>query len=150
MATAQQTGRMLEIAETTTRPRVGSEAKNLSPADRCEALWDAEERCARREADRVRLAAILEGSRDAIWSWNTDGIVVWWNAAAEKLLGYAADEIVGQSLLKLVRPERHEAARAVMATVGNGAWYEQHETVRVRKDGSLVDVELTLSPITDA
>jgi len=100
--------------------------------------------------DRVRLQAILEGSRDAIWSWNADGIVVSWNAAAEKLLGYTADEIVGQSLLKLVRPERHEAAYAIMASVGKGAWYRQHETVRVRKDGSLVDVELTVSPIADA
>src|SRR5208337_2740273 len=52
--------------------------------------------------------------------------------------------------LKLVRPERHEAAYAIMASVGKGAWYRQHETVRVRKDGSLVDVELTVSPIADA
>ena len=56
----------------------------------------------RLEAERIRLEAILEGSRDAIWSWNTDGIIVRWNAAAEKLLGYAPEEIVGQSLLKLV------------------------------------------------
>ncbi len=150
MSTAQQTGRRVEIAETTSRPRLEPEAENLSPTQCREALRDAEERCARLEVDRVRLQAILEGSRDAIWSWNAGGIVVWWNAAAEKLLGYTADEIVGQSLLKLVRPERHEAAYAIMASVGKGAWYRQHETVRVRKDGSLVDVELTVSPIADA
>ncbi len=135
---------------TTVRSRHRSEIEELSPAARRKALRDAEDRCARLEAERVRLEAILEGSRDAIWSWNTDGIIVGWNAAAEKLLGYQADEIVGQSLLKLVRPERHDIARAVIASVNKGAWYEQHETERVRKDGSLVDVELTVSPIADA
>ena len=118
-------------------------------ADCQKALREAQDRCAQLEADRVRLELILEGSQDAIWSWNTDGVVVRWNAAAKKLLGYAADEIVGQSLLKLVRPERWEAARAVMESVRKGAWYGRYETVRVRKDGALVDVELTVSPIAD-
>jgi PAS domain S-box-containing protein len=127
-----------------------SQVESLSPAQCRRALEDAEERCARLEADRIRLEAILEGSRDAIWSWNTEGVVVRWNAAAEKLLGFEADEIVGQSLLKLIRPERCEAARAIIAAVRKGAWYERHETVRVRKDGSLIDVELTVSPVCDA
>src|SRR5271166_3940752 len=118
-------------------------------ADCQKALREAQDRCAQLEADRVRLESILEGSQDAIWSWNTDGVVVRWNAAAKKLLGYAADEIVGQSLLKLVRPERWEAARAVMKSIRKGAWYGRYETVRVRKDGALVDVELTVSPIAD-
>ncbi len=149
MPTASQTDWKAESAATARgRPRPPPE--DLSAAQYRSALREAEERCARLEADRVRLESILEGSRDAIWSWNLDGIVVWWNAAAEKLLGYAADEIVGQSLLKLVRPERHEAARAVMASLSKGVWYEQHETQRIRKDGSLVDVELTVSPVADA
>ena len=63
-------------------------------ADCQKALREAQDRCAQLEADRVRLESILEGSQDAIWSWNTDGVVVRWNAAAKKLLGYAADEIV--------------------------------------------------------
>ena len=130
-------GRGEEVAEA---PLTGTAAR----------LRDAEDRCARLKADRVRLESVLKGSRDAIWSWDTDGIVVWWNTAAEKLLGYTADEIVGQSLLKLIRPERHEAARAVLAAVRKGAGYERHETRRVRKDGGLVDVELTVSPVSDA
>lgn len=127
-----------------------SQVESLSPTQCRRALDEAEERYARLETDRVRLEAILQGSRDAIWSWNTDGIVVWWNAAAEKLLGYAADEIVGQSLLKLVRPERHDASLSIIAAVRKGAWYERHETLEVRKDGRLIDVELTVSPVSDA
>ncbi len=151
MSTAPDKGRSAEIAETpTTGTRLESEVKSLSLARHRSALGDAEDRCAQLEADRVRLESILKGSRDAIWSWDADGIVVWWNTAAEKLFGYTADEIVGQSLLKLVRSERHEAARAIIKSVRNGAWYEQHETRRIRKDGSLVDVELTVSPIADA
>ncbi|MBV9287974.1 MAG: PAS domain S-box protein [Hyphomicrobiales bacterium] len=113
-------------------------------------LRDLKERCARLEAERTRLKAIVQGSRDAIWAWTMDGAITLWNAAAEQLLGYAAEEIIGQSLMKLVRPERWSAAREVMANIKNGAWYGQHETSRVRKDGSLVDVELTVSPIFDS
>ena len=149
MSTAPQAGRKREIAGTTARNRPRSEAEDLSLAQCRRALRDAEARCARLEAERVRLQ-ILEGSRDAIWSWNRDGIIDWWNAAAEKLLGYAADEIVGQSLLNLVPRERHEAARAIIESISEGAWYGQYETVRIRKDGSFVDVELTVSPIADA
>lgn len=113
------------------------------------ALRDAEARCAGLEAERLRLEAILEGSREAMWGWDTDGFIVRWNAAAEKLLGYAPREILGQSLLKLVGSDRHHAARSIIDSVRNGAWFEQHETQRIRKDGSVVDVELTVSPIVD-
>ena len=113
-------------------------------------LRDLEERCARLEAERTRLKAIVQGSRDAIWAWTTDGTIILWNVAAERLLGYTADEIIGHPLLKLVRPERWPAAREIMASVKKGAGYDRHETVRVRKDGSLVDVELTASPILDS
>ena len=144
-----ENGSKMEVARAMTlRVDRRSQVESLSPTQCRRALDEAEERYARLETDRVRLEAILQGSRDAIWSWNTDGIVVWWNAAAEKLLGYAADEIVGQSLLKLVRPERHDASLSIIAAVRKGAWYERHETLRVRKDGRLIDVELTVSPVS--
>ena len=76
MSTAPLTGRKTEIAGTAARNRSWPAAEDLSPAECRRALKDAEDRCARLEADRVRLQAILEGSRDAIWSWNTNGIVV--------------------------------------------------------------------------
>ena len=104
----------------------------------------------RLEADRAELASIVDGSRDAIWSWSREGIVVRWNQEAERLFGYTSKEIVGQSLLKLVPEERWPKAREVMANVMGGAWYGRHGTRRVRKDGSLVDVELTVSPVSDA
>src|SRR5271165_7340678 len=140
---------MVQASSRCSQADLEAQDPRVALADCQKALREAQDRCAQLEADRVRLESILEGSQDAIWSWNTDGVVVRWNAAAKKLLGYAADEIVGQSLLKLVRPERWEAARAVMKSVRKGAWYGRYETVRVRKDGALVDVELTVSPIAD-
>lgn len=91
----------------------------------------------------------MEGSRDAIWSWAPDGTILKWNAAAQRLFGYAPEEMIGQSLLKLVPDERKEFAREVISKLKQGDAYGQHETVRIRKDGFRIDVELTVSPILD-
>jgi PAS domain S-box-containing protein len=96
-----------------------------------------------------RLEAIIEGSRDALWTWTPEGIIVRWNAEAQRLFGYSAKEVTGRSLLLLVPPEQHAQAQEVITKVSQGQWYEQYETVRVRKDGSKVDVELTVSPIVN-
>lgn len=96
------------------------------------------------------LAAIVNASRDAIWSWRADGTIISWNAEAERLFGYSGDEIVGQSILVLVPDERRERAKAAMSSLGRGDWIGQYETERVRKDGSRIPVELTVSPIRDA
>ena len=101
------------------------------------------------EAERQTLAAIVDSSRDALWSWTPDGTIVQWNAEAERLFGYKADEIIGQSLLVLIPSERHDRAREIIGNAAQGQWYGQFETVRVRKDGTNVDVELTVSPIPD-
>ena len=101
------------------------------------------------EAERAQLAAIVEGSRDAIWSWNPDGIITRWNAEAERLFGYSKTEIIGQSLLQLVPPDRRDRARQVMQQIENGAWYGQYQTQRLHKDGTIVEVELTVSPMKD-
>lgn len=102
------------------------------------------------EADYRYLTAIVNASRDAIWSWELDGTIVSWNAAAERLFQYSADEIVGESIFSLIPPERHERARAAVSKLGDGNWYGQYETERVRKDGRPIPVELTVSPILDA
>jgi PAS domain S-box-containing protein len=94
-----------------------------------------------------RLVAIVEGSRDAIWSWNRDGIIDSWNGEAERLFQYRPDEIIGRSLLVLVPEDRMEKARIAIANLLRGEWYEQYETVRLRKDGTPIRVELTVSPI---
>jgi len=95
------------------------------------------------------LAAIVEASRDAIWSWNADGIIDSWNAEAERLFQYRPEEIIGKRLFVLVPPERMERARDAFAKLLEGGWYERYETVRLRKDGTPVHVELTVSPIRD-
>jgi PAS domain S-box-containing protein len=115
-----------------------------------EALSQALAHCQRLETERAQLAAIVEGSRDAIWGWSKDGTILQWNAEAERLFGYAKYEIIGKSLLVLVPADRLNAAREAIGKLEHGAWYGQHETVRLRKDGTPVDVELTVSPITDA
>lgn len=102
------------------------------------------------DSDRQLLAAIVKASRDAIWSWNTHGVITSWNAEAQRLFGYAADEIIGKSLLTLVPDERVERAREAIAKLLHGEFYGQYETVRMRKDGRRIDVELTVSPIYSA
>lgn len=102
------------------------------------------------EAERAQLAAIVEGSRDAIWIWDPDGIITRWNGEAERLFGYAQSEIIGQSLLQLVPPERQEKARKVIGQIEDGACYGHYQTERLHKDGTRIDVELTVSPIKDS
>jgi PAS domain S-box-containing protein len=114
-----------------------------------EQLAAAEARNKRLEADRRHLAAIVEGSRDAIWSWAPDGTILRWNAAAQRLLGYTAEEMIGRTLLELVPQDRKALASEVMDNLQDRNAYGQYETVRIRKDGTPVDVELTVSPILD-
>ena len=102
------------------------------------------------DPERQLLAAIVRASRDAIWSWDRDGVITSWNAEAERLFGFSADEIIGKSLLTLVPAERREPARQAIREILQGHFYGQYRTVRVRKDGVPVDVELTASPIHDA
>jgi PAS domain S-box-containing protein len=101
-------------------------------------------------AHRSLMAAIVEASRDAIWSWDGDDIITSWNAEAERLLQYRAEEIIGQPLYVLVPPHRVEQAEVATRRLMQGGWYDRYETERVRKDGVAIPVELTVSPIRDA
>ncbi len=119
-------------------------------AELCDAkaqLSDLLEQRSRDESYRQQLVAIVEASRDAIWSWTPDCIITSWNAEAERLFQYRPDEIIGKSLLTLVPPERMDRARLAIDRLQKGGWYDQYETVRLRKDGVRVPVELTVSPI---
>ena len=102
--------------------------------------------------DRVdlRLAAIIDSSDDAIFSKAIDGTIVSWNPGAERLFGYAASEAVGQSMLILVPPERHSELEDLLRRVWQGESVNQFETERIRKDGSQIDVSVTLSPVRNA
>jgi len=97
----------------------------------------------------ARLAAIVESSDDAIVSKTLDGIVTSWNRAAEQMFGYSAAEAIGQSILLIIPPDRAAEEGEVLARVRAGQVVERFETVRRRKDGSLVNISLTVAPIRD-
>lgn len=102
------------------------------------------------EAAAHRLAAIVESSDDAIISKNLDGIVTSWNRAAERLFGYKAHEIIGKPILTLIPADRWSEENDILARIQRGQRVEHFETVRRRKDGSLIDVSLAISPIRRA
>ena len=93
------------------------------------------------------LAAIVSSSDDAIIAHDLDGTITLWNSAAEQLLGYTAAEAVGQSTLTLFPPDRRDEEIATLERVWKGEAVSHFETVMVAKDGSLIDVSLTISPI---
>lgn len=99
---------------------------------------------------RNELAAIVESANDAIIGKLINGTVKSWNRAAERLYGYTAEEMVGQSIMKIIPPELREEAEEIHARMFRGERIEQFETRRVRKDGTLVDIALTLSPLLDS
>jgi PAS domain S-box-containing protein len=104
----------------------------------------------RSEEQASRLAAIVESSEDAILSKTLEGIIVSWNKGACEVYGYMADEVVGKPVSILVPPDRPDETPQLLERVGQGESLEHYETVRRRKDGKLITVSLTLSPVQDA
>jgi PAS domain S-box-containing protein len=98
---------------------------------------------------RERLAAVVESSDDAIISKTLDGVITSWNSGAEKVFGYSAAEAVGQSMRMLIPPERASEEPQILSSVRQGGSVDRFETVRVRKDGTRIDVSATISPIRD-
>jgi PAS domain S-box-containing protein len=101
----------------------------------------------RSEEATHRLAAIVESSDDAIISKTLDGVIMSWNEGARRLFGYEAEEIVGQSILTLIPTERRNEEDEIIGKLRKGERVDHYETMRRRKDGSLVHVSLTVSPI---
>jgi PAS domain S-box-containing protein len=95
------------------------------------------------------LAAIVESSEDAIVSKDLNGIITSWNQAATRILGYTADEIVGQSVLKLIPEELQSDEPVILSRIRAGQRIEHFDTVRRSKSGELLDVSLTISPVKD-
>src|ERR1700759_877300 len=98
----------------------------------------------------LRLSAIVEWSDDAIISKDLNGVITSWNRGAEALFGYTAEEAVGQSITMLIPPERLSEEDMVLGHVRRGEPVEHFDTIRRRKDGTLVPISLTVSPIRDA
>ncbi|HWW64195.1 MAG TPA: PAS domain S-box protein [Sphingomonadaceae bacterium] len=109
-------------------------------------LVDVTERKRAEEATE-RLAAIVASSSDAIVGKTLDGIITNWNEGAERLFGYKADEIIGKSVLTLLPPDRYYEETSIIARLRIGERIEHFETVRLHKDGRMLDVSLSISPI---
>ena len=95
------------------------------------------------------LEAIIESADDAIISKTLDGTLTSWNKAAENIFGYTADEVVGKPVLMLIPPHLHQEEVMILSKIRAGERVEHYQTVRVTKDGRLIDVSLTVSPIRD-
>jgi PAS domain S-box-containing protein len=104
----------------------------------------------RQSEDRVRwLASIVESSDDAIISKDLHGIITSWNKGAERLFGYMAEEAVGKPVAILIPPDRQNEEWMILKRIACGEHIENYETIRERKDGSSIEVSLTISPVKD-
>jgi len=101
------------------------------------------------DMESARLAAIVVSSDDAIISKTLEGRITSWNASATRIFGYDANEMIGDSILRIIPPELHGEEREILARLQRGERIEHYETVRVAKDGRRVDVSLTVSPLRD-
>jgi PAS domain S-box-containing protein len=102
-----------------------------------------------RATSAARLAAIVEGSQDAIVATDNDGVVSAWNTAAEHLYGYSAAEMIGQPIGRAVPPDSRSEEHGMLGVIRAGGFFEPHETFCLTKDGRQVDVWLSVSPIED-
>jgi PAS domain S-box-containing protein len=93
--------------------------------------------------------AIVESSVDAIISKDLAGVIITWNRGAQRLFGYTAEEAIGRSVTMLIPADRPDEEPMILGRVRRGERIDHYETVRRRKDGSLVDISLTVSPIKD-
>jgi PAS domain S-box-containing protein len=96
---------------------------------------------------QAKLSAIVESSEDAIISKDLNGIITSWNRGAERIFGYKAQEAVGRPVTMLMPPDRVDEESGILERIRRGEPVDHYETVRRRKDGSLFDVSLTISPI---
>jgi PAS domain S-box-containing protein len=102
------------------------------------------------EESLARLAAIVDSSEDAIISKTLDGVITSWNAAAERMFGYKSDDAIGRSILMLFPPDRLSEENVILAQLQKGQRVEHFETVRVHRDGTPLNISLSVSPIRDA
>jgi PAS domain S-box-containing protein len=99
---------------------------------------------------RLMMAAIVDGSDDAIIGSTLAGVITSWNGGAERLYGYPADDVIGRSVAILMPPDQPDELGAILAQVAAGTRVDHYETTRIRRDGRLIEVSLTVSPIREA
>src|SRR5579884_2686955 len=98
---------------------------------------------------RLFLAAIVESSDDAIITKNLDGIITSWNKSAERTFGYTAEEAIGRPITLLIPEDRQDEEPNILARLRRGERVDHFETIRRRKDGVLLNISLTISPVKD-
>lgn len=104
----------------------------------------------RAEAEAQRLAAIVESSSDAIIGKTLEGVITSWNLGAQRLFGHTEAQAIGRSMQMLIPPERADEEPRILARLARGESVEPFETVRLRRDGTLVDISSSISPVRDA
>ena len=104
----------------------------------------------RAEESRLRLAAIVASSNDAIIAKTLEGIITNWNEGARRIFGYTEDEVIGKSVSILIPEDRHDEEPAIIERLKRGERVDHYQTVRVRKDGQKIDISLTISPIRNS
>ena len=114
------------------------------------ALHQAATELSRREMATARLAAIVASSTDAIVSKSLDGTITSWNSAAENIFGYTAAEMTGQSIRRLIPPERQHEEDTIIARMRAGEKIQSFDTIRMHRDRRPIDVSVTISPIRDS
>ena len=115
-------------------------------------VWSFRDVTQRLESDLItrRLAAIVDGSDDAIIGKDLNSIITSWNQGAERIFGYSAEEMIGTSIMRLIPLERQEEEQEILSCLKRGERFEHFETVRTTKEGRQLHVSLTISPIKDA
>lgn len=105
-----------------------------------------------KEADRANnlLAAIVDSSDDAIISKNLNGVITSWNKAAERVFGHTAEEAIGRNITLIIPPDRRVEETTILERLKRGQRIDHFETIRMRKDGTFLDISLTISPVKDA
>ncbi len=103
----------------------------------------------RRDRELRQSKAIIDSTDDAIISTTLDGVIKSWNAGAENLFGYTAEDVIGKSRQILIPPDLLEAESAVLSRISHGEAIVHHETVRRRKDGQMIEISVTISPVID-
>lgn len=111
---------------------------------------EAEQRIRRSEARYREIAAIVEFSDDAVLAMDLDGIITSWNKGAERLFGYTATEVIGRPVTIITPTDRHDEEPTILTRIRSGERIDPYETIRRHKDGSLVDISLTVSPVRDS
>jgi PAS domain S-box-containing protein len=111
--------------------------------------YETEQRIRESEARYRGIAAIVEFSEDAVLTKDLNGVITSWNSGATRLFGYEPDEAIGKPITILIPAERHAEEPGILARIRRGERIDHYETIRQRKDGSNIDISLTVSPVKD-